>query len=86
MTRPAWLKRGNTAPRKERDAAAMAHTSNVLALVDARLASHGFSGLPAWLRANVSGMGATDRACVMQRVMGAHPPGDVLSACRAVMS
>ena len=63
-------------PRPDRDARDYKATSAVVALLDARIASHGADGLPAWLSANVAGRNATDKAAVMLRVKAVLPEAD----------
>jgi hypothetical protein len=73
------------APRPSRDNKAIRATGDMLALVDARIASHGADGLPEWLGATFGHANMTDRACILSRLMRENYGRAFMDLCREAL-
>lgn len=73
------------APRPSRDNKAIRATGDMLALIDARIASHGTDGLPDWLADNFQHANMTDRACILSRLMRENYGRAFMDLCREAL-
>lgn len=75
-----------TVPPRERERLALKHSDALVALFNARIASHGDEGLADWLRSAIAPTcPPTDRAYLHSRIAGLGYSADVRAACRDAM-
>ena len=85
--KPRRYSRSDTviAPR-ERELDALKRSDAMVALFNARIASHADEGLADWLRAVIAPTcPATDRAYLLSRISGLRYGADVMAACREAL-